>query len=94
MRADDERPVRGLLGVQNYPVVDGRVSGDYDAICADHMPVTSRYLRRFSILDLVGVGRGEDLTTVADDSLGQAVQVLEGVKLRLARKTESWSGVP
>ena len=80
--------------MKDDPVVDGSVRGHDDVVCEDDVSIVGRDFRRLSVLDLVGVGEGEELSAVANDRPCEAVEIFQGVKLRLARESKSWSCVP
>jgi len=93
-RADDIGAIRGLLAVDDEPVVDRRVGANDDVVRADDVAIARRHPRRLTILDLLRVHASVDLAPVTKNRASETLQVLERVEGSLSRKAERWSAVP
>jgi len=86
--------VRGLLAVDDQPVVHRCVCAYHDIVGADHVPVARRNARRLTVHNFLGVNAGIDLSSVAENRACQAFQVLERMKGCLAREAKRRTAVP
>jgi len=93
-RADDVRSIRGLLGVDDQPVIDGCICADDDVVGVDHVPFAGRDPGGDAVHDFFGVDAGIDLSAVAENRAGQTLEVLERMKRRLPWKPQGDSRVP
>src|SRR6266576_6224253 len=93
-RADDIGAVRGLLAVDNEPVVDRSIGANDDIIGVDDTPVARCHLCRLTIFNFLRVHSGVDLSPIAKNRASKPLQILERVKSGLSRKAKRGSAVP
>jgi len=93
-RADDIGAIRGLLAVDDEPVVDWCIGANNDIIGVDDVAIARGDLRRLTILDFLGVDAGVDLPSITKNRASQTLQILERVKGGLSRKAKRGPAVP
>jgi hypothetical protein len=80
--------------MKDHPVVDGAVSSDDNVVSGDHMSVTRCHTAGLAIDNGFGMRVGIDMAAVAQNGAGETLQILERMKLSLARESKRWAGVP
>src|SRR2546423_6716351 len=79
--------------MNDHAIVDGRVGRDDDRITTNLMAISCSNVGLVAALDLVSVRSRKNLSTVSFNRMSEASQIFQRMKLRLARKVQTWSGV-
>jgi hypothetical protein len=91
---DHVSAIRGLLAVNDQPVVDRSVGADDHIVGADNVSAACRNARRLAVYYFLGVHARIDLSAVAKDGASEPLEILERMESCLARKPQRRTTVP
>jgi hypothetical protein len=72
--------------MNRHPIIHRRIGCDDDLFGVDPWAVLYLERRILATFDALDVASGVDLATISEDRLGEAIEVLYGVKLSLLRE--------